>query len=230
MNNKIPDKSTVRDIPMFSELSVNQLREVTAISSLASFNKHQFVFMEDEEYRGFYILLKGSVKVFRVNKEGKETIIHLIKPNQAFADIPLFEGNRYPVSAETLEESLLLFFPRVNFIQLLERNPKISFKMLSGFAKRMKSLTLKIEELSSKEVTSRLSEFLLREIRNNSTEPLPEPFVKLSVSKTTVAGYLGTVTETLSRTFKKLQDEKIIKVQGKKIFIKNLKRLKELAS
>ncbi len=215
---------------MFSELTEKQLSELTSESSHAAVKKHELLFMEGEQYRGFYILLGGSVKVFKLSKDGRETVIHLVRPGQAFADIPLFEGTAYPVSAEALEDSVLLFFNASNFIGLLERNPKISFQMLAGFAKRMKTLTQKIEELSSKEVTSRLARYLIQEIRSGGTEKLPEPFVKLTVSRNAIAGYLGTITETLSRALKKLQDEEIIRVQGKKIFIRNLKKLRELSS
>ncbi len=225
-----PEKDILREIPMFSELSEDQLREITSSSSQLKVIKHQFLFMEGERYQGFYILLEGRIKVFRVSREGKETIIHLVTPNQAFADIPLFEGTDYPVSAEALEDSVLLFFNGGKFIRLLEKNPLISLKMLGGFAKRMKSLTQKIEELSSKEVTSRLARFLMQEIKSSGTEELPEPFVKLSVSKNVIAGYIGTITETLSRSLKKLQDDEIIRVQGKKIFVNNIKKLKELSS
>ncbi len=230
MTQEITGINTLREIPMFSELTEAQLREVTSASSRVSVKKHQMLFMEGEQYRGFYILLEGNIKVFRVSKDGRETIIHLVRPMQAFADIPLFEGTAYPVSAEALEDSLLLFFDAANFIGLLERNPKISFQMLAGFAKRMKSLTQKIEELSSKEVTSRLAKYLLQEIKSSGTGKLPEPFIKLTVSRNSIAGYLGTITETLSRSLKKLQDDEIIRVQGKKIFITNLKKLKEISA
>ncbi len=230
MPQQIPDTNTLREIPMFSELSEAQLSELTSESSRVAVKKYQLLFMEGEPYRGFYILIEGSIKVFKVSKDGRETIIHLVRPMQTFADIPLFEGTAYPVSAEALEDSTLLFFNDANFIGLLERNPKISFQMLAGFAKRMKTLTQKIEELSSKEVSSRLAKYLIQEIKSSGTGKLPEPFVKLSVSRNAIAGYLGTITETLSRSLKKLQDDEIIRVQGKKIFVRNLKKLKELSS
>ena len=70
---------------------------------------------------------------------------------------------------------------------------------------------------------------MLKEIKNNNTENLPEPFLKLSIPKSTLAAYLGTITETLSRTFKKFQDQEIIRMNGKTIFIRNLQVLKKLA-
>ncbi len=101
--------------------------------------------------------------------------------------------------------------------------------MLAGFAKRMRKLSNKMEEISTKEVSSRLARFILEEIEKNDSIKLKEPFLRLTISKATVASYIGTITETLSRTFKKFQDENIITMNGKKIFVNDLKKLKQIA-
>ena len=102
--------------------------------------------------------------------------------------------------------------------------------MLAGFAKRLRTLTQKVEELTTKEITGRLALYLLDEIKRSGADKMPEPIIKLTIPKKNIAGYLGTITETLSRTFKKLQVEKIIRVSGKTIYIKDLSRLKKIAS
>jgi len=225
----IENKDTLRDIPFFSELSISQLRNISSFSKLKSFNKHDRIFNEDDFYLGFYILLKGSVKVFKISSRGKESVVHIVRPLTTFADIPLFEGGNYPVSAEALEECLTLFIPKEKFLEFIFKEPKISLKMLAGFAKRLKSLVAQIEDLSSKEVVNRLAKYLVKEIKKGKTENLPEPFIKLTIPKSTIAAYLGTITETLSRAFKKLHDDEIIRVNGEKIFITNLSKLKKLA-
>ena len=226
---ELNSKETLRGIPLFAELSIEQLREISAISAIKKFAKHEFIFSEGDYYRGFYILLKGAVKIFKITSGGKESVVHIVKPLTAFADIPLFEGSNYPVNAQAIEESLALFIPKEGFIDLLKKNHEISLKMLAGFAKRLKSLVAQIEDLSSKEVVNRLAKYLVKEIKKSETKNLPEPFIKLTIPKSTIASYLGTITETLSRTFKKLHDDEIIRVQGKKIFITNLLKLKKLA-
>ena len=222
-------KKTLRNLPLFSELSIEQLRKISSFSKIKSFCKHDRIFNENDFYLGFYILLKGSVKVFKISSQGKESVVHLVRPLTSFADIPLFEGGNYPVSAEALEESLVLFIPKEKFLELIYKEPGISLKMLAGFAKRLKSLISQLEDISSKEVLNRLAKYLIKEIKSAGAEKLPEPFVKLTIPKSTIASYLGTITETLSRSFKKLQDEKIIRVNGKKIFVNDIKRLKDLA-
>jgi CRP/FNR family transcriptional regulator len=225
----IIEKETLRDLPLFSELEIKELRQITAISSIQRFKKNDIIFLEGAEYRGFYIVLKGTVKVFKVSSEGKESILHLIKSPQAFADVPLFEGGDYPANAQALEDCALLFIPKRGFVELLQKSPTISLKMLAGFAKRLKLISKRFEDLSLKEVTNRLARYLVEELERSGTTKLPEPFVNLSISKATLAAYLGTITETLSRTFKKLQDENIIRVHGKTIFVENYVRLKYLA-
>ena len=101
--------------------------------------------------------------------------------------------------------------------------------MLAGFAKRMRSLVNQIEDLSSKEVTNRLAKYLIKEIKTANSEKELEPHIRLLAPKSTIASYIGTITETLSRAFNKLQKEGIIRVKGKIIFVSDYKRLKDLA-
>ena len=222
-------KDKLLKLPLFSELDSNQLIQITSISSIYNFRKNDIIFKEGSKYLGFYIVLKGTIKVYKNNPQGKEVTIHIIKPFNAFADIPLFEGKIYPVNAQATEDCVLLFIPADGFKKLLLNNSTICFKMLSGFAKRMRTLTKKIEDLSLKDVTNRLAGFIVDEVLKSGTDKYPEPFITLAISKKTLASYLGTITETLSRTFCKLENENLIRVKGKKIFIKNIVGLKQLA-
>lgn len=185
--------------------------------------------MEGDPYKGFYILLKGSVKIYKISFKGKESILHLIKPSESFGDVPLFEGGNYPVNAQVMTDSILVFISHKEFIQLIKNNSTICFNMLVGFSKKMRRLTQKVEELSTKEVTNRFARYLLEEIKKSGTDNLPEPFLKITISKKNIASYIGTITDTLSRLLKKLQNEKVIRVSGKSIFITDMNKLKALA-
>ena len=222
-------ENTLQTIPLFSELSSEQLNKVTALSELKQLTKNEILFLEGDFYKGFYIQLKGAVKIYKTSSDGKESVVHLIQPFSVYADIPLFEGKNYPTTAQALDEGLALFIPKEEFINLIKENHEVSLKMLAGFAKRLKSMVGQIDDLQNKEVKNRLAKYLLNEINQNGTINLPEPLVKLNVPKSTIASYLGTITETLSRTFNKMQNEKIIRVDGKKIFVSDIDKLKELA-
>jgi CRP/FNR family transcriptional regulator len=228
-NNK-SENETIKDIHLFSELDIKDLRKISEFSSIKKYDKNELIFTEGDKYRGFYIVLKGKVKVFKLSPEGKESVINIIPPLELFAEVPLFEGYpEYPVNAQTLEESVLFFIPGKDFIDFTYNNPHISLKIISGFAKKLHILTRRIESLTLSDVPNRLAKYIIEEYDKSHKVIMSRPFILLTISKSTLAGYLGTISETLSRTLKKLQDENVIEVKGKKIFIINLIRLRDLS-
>lgn len=219
----------LQDIPLFSELTVDELRKLTALSSLKNYKKEEYVFHEGDEFKGIFIVLKGLIKIFKISPQGKEYILHLLTKPHIFGDVPLFTGGDCPASVQVMEDATLLFIPKSEFLQLLENNPKLSIKIMTGFAKRLKSITVKAENLSLKEVINRLSDYILNGIKDNCSYKLPEPYFKIPLSNPTLAAYLGTIPETISRAIKKLRENKIIRVHGRTIFVKDFEELKKLA-
>jgi len=221
-------KITLREVPLFSELSVADFRQIMALSNLIKVKKNDFIFHEGDKFKGLYVVIKGSVKIFKISREGKEYILHFISPPNIFGDVPLFTGGDCPADVQSLEDSTLLFVPKNEFLNLLQNNSDLSIKIMSGFAARLKSLSIKAADLSLSEVINRLAGYLVEEIEKSGTGNLPEPFIKLSISIASLASYLGTISETISRAMKKLKDSNIIRIHGKIIFIENLTKLKEL--
>jgi CRP/FNR family transcriptional regulator len=220
----------LRRCPLFAGLKEEDLKRIRAIASLKKVEKKEILFSDGEEARGFYVILSGKVKLYKVSPEGKEQILHIVSAPDAFAEAALFLEGSYPAFAEALTDCQLLFFPKRDFIQLIEKNPQLSINMivtLSHYLKRFASL---IEELSLKEVSSRVAKYLI-DLQMNSTKEGKSPKeVELDLSKTQLALKLGTISETLSRTLAKMKVKGIIDVKKNKILILNREALEELAS
>lgn len=182
-NEQTISAATLRNLPLFSELTTQQSDRIISFSKIIHYKKNEIIFMEGDLYKGFYILLNGSVKIYKISFEGKESILHLIKPSESFGDAMLFENGNYPVNAQVLSDSVLVFIPHKEFIQLIKNNSTICFNMLVGFSKKMHRLTQKVEELSTKEVTNRFGRYLLEEIKKAGNDNLPEPFIRFTISK-----------------------------------------------
>jgi CRP/FNR family transcriptional regulator len=236
------DNAILKKIFLFSELNDEDLETVRKISRIKTYNKGDMIFFDTEPYLGFYVVLGGMVKIYKISKDGREHIVHLVDKLNTFAEVPLFENAgeilekefRYPANAMSIEDSTeVLLLPARPFIQLIESSPKLSMRMISGFAKRLRHLNNHIESISLKDVTKRVADYILTELKNNNKKNLPpekQNIISLKISKNDLASYLGTIIETLSRTFKKMHDDGVIEVEGKKIAVKNLKKLKELAA
>ena len=220
----------LRRCPLFAGLKEDDLKRIRAIASLRQIEKKEVLFSDGEEAKGFYVILSGKVKLFKVSPEGKEQILHIVSAPDAFAEAALFLEGTYPAFAEAMTDAQLLYFPKRDFIQLIEKNPQLSINIivtLSHFLKRFASL---IEELSLKEVSSRVAKYVVDLSIKSSKEGKSPKEVELDLSKTQLALKLGTISETLSRTLAKMKAKKIIDVKKNKIIILNREALEELAS
>jgi CRP-like cAMP-binding protein len=236
------DITSLKNVFIFSELSLDELELINEFSKTKTFGKGDIIFFETEPYLGFCVVLEGMVKIYKISKDGREHIIHLVDKFNTCAEVPLFENSgtvldrdfRYPANAMSMKDGTeVMLVPARPFIELIHSNPQLSLKMIAGFAKRLRHLNHHIEIITLKDVSRRVAEYILNEYNLKLKSPkkgsLPPNTIRLNISKHDLASYLGTILETLSRIFKKLHDEEIIEVDGKLIKILDLKRLKETA-
>jgi CRP/FNR family transcriptional regulator len=213
-------------IPLFNGLAEEQLQELATIVVEREFRRGQTIFLEGEEGNGFYVVNTGKVKIFKLSPDGKEQIIHIFGSGEPFAEVPVFAGQRFPASAEALEDSRLFFFPRAGFLDLIGRHPSLALNMLAVLSKRLRQLAGLVEDLSLKEVPARLAAYLLYQ----SDQSGGGPEFALEIPKGLLASLLGTIPETLSRILAKLVKEELIQSTGPRIRIVDRAGLQELAA
>jgi CRP-like cAMP-binding protein len=98
--------------PLFAGLKEEDLKRIRAIASLKQVKKKEILFSDGETAKGFYVILSGKMKLYKVSPEGKEQILHVVSAPDAFAEAALFLEGTYPAFAEALMDCQLLFFPK----------------------------------------------------------------------------------------------------------------------
>ncbi|MFC1567263.1 Crp/Fnr family transcriptional regulator [Thermodesulfobacteriota bacterium] len=215
----------ISQAPLFNGLSADQLNEVKQIAIDKFYDRDKTVFWDGDDCNGFYIVAAGKVKIYKVSFEGKEQILHIYGPGNPFGEVPVFSGQKFPASAQTIVKSHLLFFPKNAFIDLITKNPFLALNMLAVLSMRLRQFTVQVENLSLKEVPGRLASYLLY----LSEEQGKTDTVTLSISKGQLASLLGTIPETLSRIFAKMSVQNLIQVSGRDIRLLDLAGLADLA-
>lgn len=209
---------------LFAGLDDSELKKVAAIIELKKASKNQILFFEGDQANGFYLLLEGRIKIYKSSPDGKEQILHMISPGQIFAEAAIFHGNRFPANCMAADDSLVAFIPKNEFVGLIEQSPQISLKIIASLSAFVREFTVLVENLSLKEVPSRIATYLLQLAEDNDSET-----VTLEITKSELAKQLGTLSETLSRGLRKLIDNNIIAVDGNTISIIEPDRLADIA-
>jgi CRP/FNR family transcriptional regulator, dissimilatory nitrate respiration regulator len=216
----------IKTIPLFEGMSENHQQDLASIVMDQTLKKGKIIFSEGDEGIGFYVIIAGQVKIFKLSVEGKEQILHILGPGEPFGEVPVFTGARFPAHAEALEDTRLFFFPRVAFVNLIRENPSLALNMLAVLSRRLRLFARMIEDLSLKEVPGRLAVYLLYlRDRNKGADE-----VKLDITKVQLANLLGTSPETLSRIFSKMTKQGYIELDGPRITIMDHPALENLAS
>jgi CRP-like cAMP-binding protein len=212
-------KNILRKIYLFSGIGEADLEVLTQMAVGKAFARQDTIFWEGKEAQGFYILITGQIKLIKSSLEGKEYIIRLVGSGETFAEAAVFGDIPYPATAIALEDCQTLFFPKAPFLRHLAASPALARNMLATLSRLMLHLTKQLEDLSLKEVSARLARYLLERCEDEQGKVAKGASCELPTTKTQLAAYLGTISETLSRTLSRLKSLGMIEVDKGKITI-----------
>jgi len=217
------EKDFISPRGFFADMPETLFRELRKIAVAKVFEKGEMVFYEGDDGAGFYLLLSGLIKIYKLSMEGKEQTLQFIKPNETFGEVVVFAGKAFPANAEASQKSRVLLFPRKDFLEIIRKNPDLALAMLAILSERLRRFTIQVENISLKEVPGRLAAYFLYLSKQEG-----ENFI-LEISKGQLASLLGTIPETLSRILTRMKERGIINVEGRQIQLLDLKQLISLS-
>jgi CRP-like cAMP-binding protein len=213
-------KDTLKRLFHFRLLKDEQLDDLAAIATIQNYQAGELIFSQGETATAFFIILGGKVQIYKISREGKEMILHLFGPGDIFAEVPVFSGiPKYPANSLCIEDTEVLAIQGEAFQTLVRQYPDLALSLLSVFAQRLHKFSEIIEDLSLRTVDSRLAKYLLSVSENSPDKAM------IYIHKKTLASILGTIPETLSRTFKKLSDRGLIQVEENRIHLLDREQL-----
>ncbi len=209
--------NTLRSCQLFTGLPPADLEQIAAVSVVKALDKGEYLFHEGDPAHGFYVVQRGAVNVHRVNAAGKEQIIHVFRTGDSFAEVALATRTGYPADARAIEPTQVLLVQKDGILALLKRQPELALRMLGSMSSHLRVLVGQLEDLTLKDVETRLANWLVKRCSNpQSDQPVA---INLTMTKRVLAAELGTVSETFSRTLAKFREQKLLTVKGKTITV-----------
>jgi len=213
--------ATFRSCQLFSGLPPDEVEAIAGFSTVRSLAKDDYLFHEGDPAEGFYVVQRGALNVHRVSAAGKEQVIYVFRTGESLAEASL-AGRGYPASARAIEASSVVVVPKGPFLALLARRPELALRMLGSMSQHLRVLVGLVEDLTLKDVETRLLNWLVKRFPVGTPAPAT---IKLDSTKRVLAAELATSSETLSRTFAKLRDEELIGVSGATVRVNDVAAL-----
>lgn len=215
-------KNCIEIVPIFNNLSREEMIEVANITGEKTFEKGEMIYMAGDKGDKLYVIHSGKVKVSRISDTGKEQVIRILESGEFMGELSLFSASNLKDNGEALSKAVMCVIHAEKLKDLMQKYPTISIKIVEELSNRLESVESLIENISIHAVERRVADILL-ELSNGKGE------VKLSMSKKDLASHIGMSQETLSRKLRSFEEKGLIKLIGhRRIIILDASLLDEI--
>src|SRR5690348_18118551 len=220
------NEGILRKTALFAGLSDDEIRALCARVGSRHFGRGELLFQEGDTCTGLFLVATGKIRIFKLSPAGREQTLAIEGQGSSFAELPVFDGGKYPASASAVEDTEVLFISRKDFQNYCREHPEVALKVLAVVGARLRRLVGIIEDLSFTTVRQRLISLLLRRAQESGITTKEGIRVALHTTHQDLAAELGTVRELVSRNLSRLQAEGLLEVDGRTIIVKDLPALK----
>lgn len=211
----------IESVPIFKELTKEEMLEIANITSAKTFEKGELVYMAGDKGGTLFVLHTGRVKISRLNANGKEQVIRVIGPGEFMGELTLLSSVPLTDNAQVLETSTMCVIEGKKLKELMAKYTSIAFKVMEELSRRLEKIENLVETINLNTVEQRLALALIS-LSDEKKE------LELNMTKGDFASQMGMSQETLSRNLTAFQDEGLIKLKGhRKIIIQDRAALEE---
>jgi len=219
----------LKEITLFKGLDDADLEGIEKLASRREFKKGDLLFLEGDEPEQLWFILDGEVKIFKEFASGKSAILGIFGPGSVVAEVAVIDGNPYPASCQAATAGTAATIKRDDALNVITSNPTVALRMMSGLGKKLRELTGDLGSMSVQSVIRRLSRLLVKLAEKFGTVDGDNIEMELFLTRKDLAEFIGTSFEVAVRGLRKLQDEKLIEIEGKKLIVRDINKLREAA-
>lgn len=205
---------SLAQIALFAALTETEVQALSQRAVERHFAADEMLFWEGEPCNGIFLLIQGSVKIFKTSAAGREMMLSMETAPNSVAELPLFDGGPYPASVRAVGAVQALFINKTDFHQVCRQYPDVALKLLAVVGRRLRHLVGVVESMTFGSVTQRLARILLDLSASAGTDEFD-----LAITHQELASRLGTVREVVSRNLARFRAAGLVSIQGRQLCI-----------
>ncbi len=217
------DRNILMKAPIMASLGPQALNRMMDLASAVSFEGRDILFREGEAADVFYCVLSGYVRLYRLNKDGREADIRICGPGENFAECLLYLGPNYRYNAQAAEAVTLARFDLAKVRAAAEQDNDIARSIMQSLANHLLTVMDCVANDRLQTAPQRVAHYLL----NNCPKESTSASIRLPFQKSLLAGKLGLAPEALSRAFSALRGAGVT-VRGRLIQINDVNALRQI--
>jgi CRP-like cAMP-binding protein len=213
------DQELLRTVPIFSELSSEDIASLARLTSRRSCPKDTVVFFENEEGDSFFIIVDGRIKVTILGDDGREVILSVLGRGDFFGEMALLDNEPRSATAIAVEDTELLSLHRNDFQSVLSDNRSIMSALIKILTARLRRANHQISTLALLDVYGRVARVIVDTARDEGKRLKDGRIAFRRATHQEIANRIGTTRETVTRMLKDLERQGLIRIDGKEVVV-----------
>ncbi|RXI98269.1 Crp/Fnr family transcriptional regulator [Anaerobacillus alkaliphilus] len=211
----------------FNELSKENQDLLLSIGLEINAKSGTFLFHEGDFPENVFLVRSGRVRLSKMTADGKEFSVHLKQKDELVGEVGLFNDMSISVTAEVIEDAVLVKFDRPVLEDIFRRNGEIAVAFMKWFARHTQSTQAKFRDLILCGKTGAFYSTLIRFSNSYGVKTDDGIIINVQLTNQDIASYIGTTRESINRMLNDLKKDKIISVEKGLITIKDMQFLKD---
>lgn len=210
-------------VPLFNGLEPPQIARIARGTREINTARGEILFHKGDISTGFHLIVYGQVKLAFTSLQGSEKVVDIMSQGQSFGEAVMLKDKPYMVYAQTLSDARLLHISKSVILDELAKDPKLGRKMIASLSIRLHHLITDVESYSLHSGRQRIIGYLLRDNMESDENAIT---VTLPTNKGVIASRLNLTQEHFSRILHELSEHGHIVVDGRKIGIPDVEKLR----
>jgi diguanylate cyclase (GGDEF)-like protein len=122
----------LKDISIFSEVSPEDLDRIASEMKQKEFREGELIFREGDQGDELFVVVKGSVSIYIIDKEGKEVVLSSITPGSFFGEMSIIEQAPRSANCRVIEDSEFLVLHADDFMRITRSMPECAVKIMNS--------------------------------------------------------------------------------------------------
>ncbi len=204
---------------LFHNIAPTILTAVAQTSIQRRYARGNYIFHQSDRANAYYVLLEGNVRMTQLTPEGDQVIVHFFTPGQGVGIIAALGSFNYPLSAEAIDDCLVMVWNRALMMQLMEKYPRLAINAATMLAIRFKDMQDRFRELATERVERRIARTLLRLAKQVGEKNKEGILINMPLSRRDLAEMAGTTLYTVSRTLSQWEKKGLVKTGREQVII-----------
>ncbi|TDT62289.1 Crp/Fnr family transcriptional regulator [Fonticella tunisiensis] len=212
------------NLPIFKVVSNSTLEFLKDRTYKIKIKKGKQLFDQKEIVKTIYIVLKGKMTLYRNSEEGQKRVIFILNEGEIINEV-IFDEKVSSANCEAFEDSELLCFLKDDLMKAMSMDFKLTEFIINSMSKKIRRLYRQLKNTVPIRIDKRLAAKLWKLSRDYGIPADEGILINLNITVTYLADMLGSSRETISRCLRVLENEGLIKVKNKKIYVVSSEKL-----